>query len=56
VAEGKASESRVVNAIGPETFTYRELVDAVGQAIGRKRPILGVSPGLGYAMSRVVDG
>ena len=54
VAEGKASESRVVNAIGPETFTYRELVDAVGQAIGRKRPILGVSPGLGYAMSRVV--
>jgi len=53
-AEGKGSENRVLNAIGPETFTYRELVEAVGRTIGRKRPILGVSPGLGYAMSRVI--
>jgi uncharacterized protein YbjT (DUF2867 family) len=53
-AEGRSSENRVVNAIGPETFTYRELVEAVGAAIGRKRPIFGVSPGLGCAMSRAI--
>jgi NADH dehydrogenase len=54
VAEGKGRENRVINAIGPETFTYRGLVEAVGQTIGRTRPILRVSPGLGYAMSRVI--
>jgi len=54
VAEGRSQESRVINAIGPETFTYRELVAAVGQAIGRTRRIVGVSPGLGYAASKVI--
>ncbi len=54
VAEGRSRENHVINAVGPETFPYRELVKAVGQAIGRKRPILCVSPGLGYAMSRVI--
>ena len=34
--------------------TYRELVEAVGGAIGRKRRIIRVSPGLGYAASSVV--
>jgi len=54
VAAGKSRENMVVNAIGPETFTYRELVQAVGQAIGVRRMIVGVPPGLGYAMSRIV--
>ena len=54
VAEGKRNENSVINAIGPETFTYRELVDAVGGAVGRKRRILQVSPGLGCAASRVI--
>ena len=51
VAEGKRHENSVINAIGPETFTYRALVEAVGDAIGRKRRIIRVSPGLGYAVS-----
>jgi uncharacterized protein YbjT (DUF2867 family) len=51
VAEGKRNQNSVINAIGPETFTYRALVEAVGEAIGRKRHIIGVSPGLGYAAS-----
>ena len=54
VAEGRQSGPRIINAIGPETFTYRELVTAVGAAIGRRRPIVPVSPGLGYAASRVI--
>jgi NADH dehydrogenase len=54
VAEGKCNENSIVNAVGPETFTYRELVDAVGEAIGRKRHIMNVSPGIGYAASAVI--
>jgi uncharacterized protein YbjT (DUF2867 family) len=54
VEEGKGRENRVVNAIGPETYTYRDLVLAVGAAIGRRRPVLGVPPGAGYALSRII--
>jgi NADH dehydrogenase len=54
VAEGQSSANSVINAIGPETFTYRELVEAVGEAIRQKRRILRVSPSVGYAMSRVI--
>jgi len=44
----------VLDAIGPETFTYRELVARVSSAIGVKRPIISVSPGLGYWSCRLV--
>lgn len=54
VAAGKSQENMVINAIGPEPFTYRELVQAVARAIGVRRPILGVPPGLGYVMSRII--
>ncbi|MDX1765021.1 MAG: NAD(P)H-binding protein, partial [bacterium] len=36
VAEGRAAGNRVIDAIGPETFTYRELVAAIGRIIGRE--------------------
>ncbi len=55
-AAAKVSGGRdeVIEAIGPETFTYRELVTAVGRAIGVKRPIVSMSPGLGYWSCRLV--
>lgn len=54
VAEGQRSGRRIINAIGPETFAYRALVEAVGTAIGKPRPLVKVSPNLGYAASRVI--
>jgi NADH dehydrogenase len=54
VAGGMGSENTIVNAIGPETFTYRELVNAVGDAIGRRRPIFGVPPAMGYWLGKVL--
>ncbi|HEX9048252.1 MAG TPA: hypothetical protein VF988_14600 [Verrucomicrobiae bacterium] len=51
---GEREGNEIINAIGPETFTYRELVEAVGQAIGKRRPLIEVSPGIGYAASRVI--
>ena len=50
VAAAKAAEDRdeVLNAIGPETFTYRELVQTIRRALGLKRLIVSVPPELGY--------
>src|SRR5207245_783785 len=50
VAAEKVSDARdeVIEAIGPETFTYRELIARVGDALGIKRRIISVHPGLGY--------
>lgn len=44
----------VIEAIGPETFTYRELVSRVRSTLGVKRPIVSVPPGLGYWACRLV--
>ena len=44
----------VLEAIGPETFTYRELVARVGEEVGVQRPVISVSPWLGYWSCRLV--
>jgi NADH dehydrogenase len=54
VEEGFKTEKIILDAIGPETFTYRELVDTLGRIIGKPRPILSVSPELGYLASWVI--
>lgn len=54
VEQGRGKENRIINAIGPETFTYRELVEVIGQAIGRRRTIVSVSPQVGYKIARRV--
>jgi NADH dehydrogenase len=55
-AAQKVSENRneVIEAIGPETFTYRELIARIGRAISVKRPIISVPPILGYWSCRMV--
>ena len=55
VAEGASQENHTINAIGPETFTYRELVAMIGEVIGKKRPIITIPPFLGYWVGRFVS-
>ena len=50
VAQGRQTGNAVIDAIGPETFTYRGLVQAIGAIIGKRRPIVSVPPALGYAV------
>ena len=50
VEQGSLRENNLVNAIGPETFTYRGLVEEIGRVIGRPRPVVSVPPWLGYAV------
>ncbi|RPI78094.1 MAG: epimerase, partial [Desulfobacteraceae bacterium] len=48
VEQGQSNIDNTIDAIGPETFTYRELVQTIGRIIGKKRPILSVTPAMGY--------
>lgn len=48
VRHGESRENLTLDAIGPETFTYRELAQAIGTAIGKRRPIVSVPPNFGY--------
>ena len=54
VEAADSSENLVRDAIGPENFTYREIVSVIGKAIGRQRPIVSIPPGLGVAVGRLV--
>ena len=54
VSEGMRSENTSINAIGPETFTYRELVKAVGDAIDQPRPLINVPPGMVCLLGKMV--
>lgn len=50
VEQGRERKNVVIDAIGPETFTYRDLAAVVGEIIGKRRPILSIPPALGYAV------
>ena len=54
VAEGARTDDVIIEAIGPETFTYRELVQTIGEIIGRPRPVVSVPPGVAYWAGRLV--
>jgi NADH dehydrogenase len=49
-----SDRDEILEAIGPETFTYRELIVTVSSALGVKRPIISVPPGLGYWACRLL--
>ncbi len=48
VEQGRRHENVVVDAIGPETYTFRTLVEEIGRAVGCPRPVVSVPPRLGY--------
>jgi NADH dehydrogenase len=54
VSEGESRQSAVVNAVGPETFTFKEMVRVIGEIIGRPRRIISISPRLGYWLAALV--
>lgn len=54
VALGESAENSTVEAIGPETFPYRGLVEAVGVAIGIRRRVISLSPAVGLLAGQVI--
>ena len=54
IEQGKKTENVIIDAIGPETFTYRGLAQAIGTAIGKQRLIISVPPFKGYLLGKIV--
>jgi uncharacterized protein YbjT (DUF2867 family) len=54
VAQGQLREDQIIEAIGPETFTYRELVATIGEIIGKRRRIISVSPAVGHSVGWMI--
>lgn len=47
-------QNEIVNAIGPETFAYRELVGTIARILGLRRLVVGVPPAMAYWACRVL--
>jgi uncharacterized protein YbjT (DUF2867 family) len=54
VDQGKKTENSTIEAIGPETFTYRELVETIGKIIGKPRPVVSVPLRLGFGAGWII--
>lgn len=54
VEQGEKTENCIINAIGPETFTYRGLVEEIGKIIGKQRPIISVPPSFGLSVGWII--
>jgi uncharacterized protein YbjT (DUF2867 family) len=52
--QGARTENVTIDAIGPQTFTYRGLVEELARIIGKERPIISVSPTLGYMAAKII--
>ncbi len=51
VEQGVKNENVIIDAVGPETFTYRELARTIGRMIGCERPVISVPDWLGRLVS-----
>lgn len=47
-------ENKIIQAIGPETFEYKEMVKTIGSLIGKNRPVIPVPDMFGYIMGWLV--
>lgn len=54
VKQGESRENVVIDAIGPETFTYKGLAATIGELIGVRKPIIPFPPSLGYLAGQVI--
>ena len=50
VQQGEKRDNVIIDAIGPETFTYRSLIQEIGRIIGKNRPIIPMPPFIGYGI------
>ena len=54
IEQGQTRENRIIDAVGPEKFAFRELVHVIGETIGKQRPVISIPPFIGFLISRVV--
>lgn len=54
VNAGQTDENLIVDAVGPEVFTFKELVQLLAKAVGSQARIIHVNPRLALGLSRLV--
>jgi NADH dehydrogenase len=54
VAAGRESGNRVIDAVGPEIYTFHELVQLIASKVGSRAKILHMPPALALFLSRLV--
>ncbi len=54
VMEGMFNQNQIINAIGPETFTYRELIECIMTGIGVHKKLIATPPNLAYWVGQIV--
>ena len=54
VAAGDSRDNLILDAVGPETFTFDELVRLVARAVGSRARLVHLPPGLALWLSRLV--
>ncbi len=56
IEEAKKTASNTINAIGAETYTYRELAETMMKILEIRKPIIKVSPFIGYFAGKIISG
>jgi uncharacterized protein YbjT (DUF2867 family) len=54
VDAGRRSDDFTIDAVGPETFSFEELVSLVARTVGRKPRIVHAHRGIAYALTRLL--
>ena len=54
VSHGAMNGTHQIDAVGPESYSYADLVSLIGRAIGHPRPTVSLPPSLGHLLGRVI--
>jgi uncharacterized protein YbjT (DUF2867 family) len=54
VSVGQGDENAIIDAVGPETFTFDELVRLIAAAVHSRAKIIHVNPGLALLLSKLI--
>jgi NADH dehydrogenase len=54
VEQAGRTGNTIINAIGPETFAYEDIVRMLGREIGKERPVVHVPPAVGLMAGRLI--
>jgi len=54
VAAGEGRENLIMDAVGPESFTFRELVTTLGVILDCRRPLISLPPWLGLLAGKLM--
>jgi len=49
------TDNYIIDAVGPDTFTFKEMVELIGEKIGVKRPLIPVPPRLALLAAQVIS-